>query len=394
MTPEQIIKSHREAVIKRGEECKSVLVVQDTTEVSYTSHRKVKGLGFINQSKQRGIKLHSCLAVSREGEPLGLLHQEGWSRKQRKGKKEQRKKLPIAQKESYRWLTTLSAAEAGWEESAHLVHIADREADIFELFAHPRRRNSDLLIRAQQNRKIEHELGYLMVAGAQGPVLGRVEIELQRNPKRKARRAQLCCRAMGVRLDVPKQHGKSAGLEPIELNVIWVEEEEQPEDGTQPIRWVLLTTLPIEKFEQVWQCVQWYTHRWLIERFHYTLKSGCGVEELQLNTQERLHKGLAVYSIVAWRVMWMLYYGRSNPEESCEKILHEEEWQLLRRKFAPRSRKKPPKLQQAIVWIARLGGFLARKGDGMPGVKTLWRGLTALQLMVEGGKLMTRSCPP
>ena len=170
--------------------------------------------------------------------------------------------------------------------------------------------------------------------------------------------------------------------------MILVEELDPPDEVKQPIRWLLATTLPIETFEQAQQAVQWYSYRWLIERFHFTLKSGCRIEGLQLRSKDRLLKALATYSIVAWRLMSLTYQARLTPEASCEQVLHPKEWKLLRRKFAPKNRsKKPPSLKRAMVWIAQLGGFLARKGDGDPGLKTIWRGLGKLQLLLEGAQL-------
>lgn len=383
-----ILTSHRDGVWVRARACETVLAIQDTTELNYTSHPQTTGLGFINQTSQQGMKVHSCFAVSGMGEPLGILHQFCWSRKQPKGKRHQRRKTPIAQKESYRWLKGVTAAEQGLPESVQRVHVGDREADIFELFAHPRAAASELLIRAEHNRKVQHELGYLIPTLEQAPILGRLTLELQRNPKRPARQAHLQLRAMMVMVEVPRNHPTPDDLSPVPLNAILVEESVPPTDGGKPIRWLLLTTLPIATFEQVTQCVRWYSYRWLIERFHYTLKSGCGVEALQLDTAFRLRKALATYSIVAWRLMWLTYRARLTPDESCEVVLQPTEWRLLRRKFIPKSRsKKPPTLRQAMLWIAQLGGFLARKGDGEPGLKTLWRGLTKLHTLIEGAQL-------
>jgi hypothetical protein len=177
----------------------------------------------------------------------------------------------------------------------------------------------------------------------------------------------------------------------VTLNVLLVEEATPPDEG-KPIRWLLLTTLPIDCFEQAWQCVQWYSLRWLIERFHYTLKSGCRIEQLQLETAARLLNALATYSIVAWRLMWLTYQARLSPNESCQVVLQPVEWKLLRRKFEPKNRsKKPPTLRQAIRWIAQLGGFLARTGDGEPGLKTLWRGMGVLHHLVEGAQLAAQA---
>jgi Transposase Tn5 dimerisation domain len=130
----------------------------------------------------------------------------------------------------------------------------------------------------------------------------------------------------------------------------------------------------------------------LIERFHYTLKSGCKIEQLQLETKDRLLNALATYSIVAWRLMHLTYCARIHPEESCEIALLPAEWKLLRRKFEPKNRsKQPPTLHQAVGWIAQLGGFLARKNDGEPGLKTIWRGIGILHHLLEGSQLTPKT---
>lgn len=268
------------------------------------------------------------------------------------------------------------------------MHVGDREADIFDLFAYPRRPNSHFFIRATYNRKVRHELDYLYPTLEQAPTLGQFTLALPRHPQRHPRTTQLQIRALSVEVEVPRQHPESQQLPPVNLNAIWVQETEKPTDGSAAINWLLFTTLPIENFEQADRAVRWYSYRWLIERFHYTLKSGCRFEQLQLHTRNRLVKALATYSIVAWRLMWMTYKARLEPEISCEVILEPAEWKLLRRKFAPKNRsKKPPTLQQAVIWIARLGGFLARRNDGPPGLKTLWEGLSKLYYWRQGAQL-------
>ena len=334
--------------------------------------------------------MHSCLAVSGEGEPLGLLHQYTWSRNERAGKRGQRRKKPTREKESQRWLDTLTAAEVGVDDAGCLVHVGDREADIYELFVQPRRASSELLIRAEHNRKVDGELGYLIATLEQATILGHLSIEVQRNPKRPTRQATLSIRAISVTIAVPRngQHPKTA--QPVPMNALLVSEE-APVDGGEPIRWLLLTTLPIETFEQACQCVRWDSLRWLIERFHFTLKSGCRIEQLQLETAQRLLNALATYSIVAWRLMWLTYHARLAPNDSCEMILQPGEWRLVRRKFEPKNRsKKPPTIRQSVRWIAQLGGFLARKDDGEPGLKTLWRGLGVLHHLLEGAQLASK----
>jgi hypothetical protein len=390
VTPSQILSSHRPSVITRVNQQAVVLAIQDTTDLDYTSLKQTSGLGFICQTNQQGIKVHSCLGVSGEGEPLGLLHQYTWSRTERSGKAKEKRKKATADKESQRWLDTLTASEKGIDESVCVVHVGDREADIYDLFVQPRRANSELLIRVGHNRKVQHEMGYLLPTIEQAPVLGECTIEVERNPERPARHATVTVRGMQVTIEVPRHHKQPKQCKPVTLNVLLVEETIPPTEGT-PIRWLLLTTLPIDSFEQAWQCVQWYSLRWLIERFHFTLKSGCRIEQLQLETRARLLNALATYSIVAWRLMWLTYRARLTPDDACTTILQPTEWKILRRKFEPKNRsKKPPTIHQAVRWIAQLGGFLARKGDGEPGLKTLWRGIGVLHHLLEGAQLAAK----
>lgn len=391
VTSSAILNSHRTGVVSRAKKCQHVLAIQDTTDLDFTSHPATTGLGYINKSCQQGIKVHSNFAVSGTGIPLGVIDQHCWNRTKRTGKRGQRRKQPIENKESYRWLQSATAAEVALSGQVQVIHVGDREADIFELFAQPRSAAVELLIRAEHNRKVQHELGYLIPTIEQAPVVGQQTLELRRNPQRSARTAQLQLRAMRITVEVPRHGVSSKPLAAQSLNALLVEECVAPNDGGPPIRWLLLTTLPIDSAQQAWQCVEWYSYRWLIERFHYTLKSGCQIEALQLQSKARLLNALATYSIVSWRLMWLLYQARLTPEVACEVILEPVEWKLLRRKFVPKSRsRKPPTLQQAVVWIAQLGGFLARKNDGPPGIKTLWRGLTKLHDLLEGVQLSAK----
>lgn len=247
------------------------------------------------------------------------------------------------------------------------------------------------MIRAEHNRKVQHELDYWIPTIAQAPILGEKTIEIERNPKRSARQAHLTGRGMQLSIAVPRAHKQLAQCQPVTVNVLLVEEPIAPIDG-EPIRWLLITTLPIKTFEQAWQCVVWSSLRWLIERFHDTLKSGCRVEALQLASAERWLNALATYSMVAWRLMWLTDRARLAPDDSCETGLEPREWKSLRRKFEPQNRSKnPPTLRQTVHWIARLGGFLGRKHDGEPGLKTLWRGMGVLHHLLEGAQLAAKS---
>lgn len=368
-----------------------VLSVQDTTDLNFGTNRaKTTGLGFFGRTVEQGIKVHSALAISGTGEPLGLLHQYTWSRSERRGRRSSYKKKPTAEKENQRWLDTAQAASAGVNESVRLVHVADREADFYDFLAQPRLGHHHLLIRAVQNRRVQHELGYLLPTIQQSSELGRRSIPICRRPERPAYLAQLSLRAMRLRLEVPQHHPQAKQFQPIEINVLWVEELDPPQ-GQAPITWLLLTSLPIDQLEAAWQCVKWYSYRWLIERFHYILKQGCQIEALQLSSATRLENALATYSIVATRLLWLTYQARLAPQQSCSEILEAAEWRLLRRKFEPKNRsKKPPTLSQAIGWIARLGGFMG-SAQAEVGVKTLWRGISKLHHLMEGVQLAAKT---
>ena len=202
------------------------------------------------------------------------------------------------------------------------------------------------------------------------------------------RQATLAVRYGAFALQPPSTHPRRQELPTLPLRTLLVEEVNAPA-GVKPLQWLLLTTLLIESFADAERLVRWYTYRWRIERYPFTLKSGCRLEELQLETAERLRRALALYAMAAARLLHLTYLARQEPEAPCEPAVSAEEWEVLWRQFRPGEAlpAQPPPLREAIRWIGRLGGFLGRKGDGEPGVKALWRGLRQLQAMVIGFRL-------
>jgi hypothetical protein len=342
-------------------------------------------MGYLDNAKASGLKVHSVFCSTGNGVPLGVLHQQVWRRDiAQLGKKHQRHKKTIGDKESQRWLTALDATQSVIPSELVVVTVADREADIYELFMLPRRPNSEFLIRAQHNRTVtpaseQQQLERLESAIRQVHPCGQLTLELRRNPEREARQATLTLRATTLELQPPATHPQRERLQPIRLQVIWAAEENPP-TGVEQVRWLLLTTLTITCFEDVVQCLRWYSYRWLIERYHYVLKSGCRLEQLQLETADRIQRALATYTIVAWRLLWMTYLARYHPDTPADTVLETHEWQALYCTIhqTPKPPDSPPDLRTCVRWIAQLGGFLARKHDGEPGVKTLWQGLRRL----------------
>ena len=221
--------------------------------------------------------------------------------------------------------------------------------------------------------------------------MDKISIVVPRQDEKKPRTASLRIRHASFDFPPPMNRAKSFQNRSVTLNVISALED-NPNPEVKPIQWLLLTTLEVSNFESAARYIRWYTYRWLIERYHYVLKSGCRIEQLQLKTAERIKKALATYTIVAWRLLWLTYQARENPLLPCDTILEKHQWQSLCCHFqgCPLS-KDPPSLKQAVIWIAQLGGFLARRHDGFPGVKTLWRGLQRLHDIASTWKLVYSS---
>lgn len=376
-TPEKVLAPHRDATLKRAGEFPVVLCVQDTTELDYTSKSQIQGLGPLTYQESLGLYLHPTLAVTPDRLCLGVVDQWNWVRDpEEHGGKDRRHRLQrsIEDKESFRWLEGYRRV-CRWQKTlpdTRLVYVADRESDLFELFEESQKGEASWLVRACQDRALAGG-GRLWQTLRKAEIAGFLEFDLPASSQRAQRHVTQAVRVARVKLRPPYRPDKK--LPAVEVTAILAREEEPPQ-GVEPIEWLLLTNLVVESAEEAREKVQWYVCRWQIEIYFRILKSGCRVEELQLQQRHRLEVALAFYMIVAWRVLYLIMLGRTLPELSCEVVLAPEEWKavyLVTLKQRPPS--QPPPLQEALVMIARLGGFLARKGDGDPGPKALWIGL-------------------
>ena len=389
--PDAIRAAHRDSTRGRlpDQEGGPILAIQDTTSFDFTDHPGTTGLGYLAHGQRSGLWLHSALAATAAGVPLGLIDQRTWTRDPATlGKRALRREKETADKESQRWLDALAATEAALPAEQAVVTVADREADFYDLFAAPRRPASHLLIRAKPRRRVRHVERLLGKAVRAATPAGTMAVELRRGDDRPPRRAALTIRFATLEVAPPSTHPRREELPHLRLTAI-LAEEGGPPAGQEPVCWWLVTTLPIATLADAERAVRWYALRWLVERYHYVLKSGCRIERLQLETAARLDRALATYAVVAWRLLWLTYEARRHPEGSCESVLSREHWQVLHRAVhkAREVPASPPGLREAVRQIARLGGFLARKGDGEPGVKTIWRGLRRLEDLVAGWRL-------
>ncbi len=390
VVPSDLDDAHTRATVDRSAHYPGVLpVAQDTTDADFTSPARNGRLGQLAHAKHFGFFVHSALALTADGLPLGLLHQHVWMRSpDERGKRQERRRKETADKESQRRLDAEAACIAVLPADRTVVMIADRECDFYDYFAVERRPGRHVLIRAKPRRRIAGSKELLGAATRAGAVQGTLTIHVPRKDGQPERRATPAVRYGAFALQPPSTHPRRQELPTLPLRTVLVEEVNPP-GGVKPLQWLLLTTLPIDNFADAERLVRWYTYRWRIERYHFTLKSGCRLEELQLETAERLRRALALYAMVAARLLHLTYLARQDAEAPCEPAVSAEEWEVLWRHFRPDEALplQPPTLRQALRWIGRLGGFLARKRDGNPGVKVLWRGLRQLQAMLIGFRL-------
>jgi len=382
--PNQILQPHINATKRRMSEHPVVLILQDTTELDFSAHPP-DDAGCLNKENRFGIYDHTHLAVTPERLCLGVVGVEQFDRTAESlGKTAQRTTLPIEQKESFRWLTgyRLASKLAGEFPEIQVVNVADREADIYDIFleAEQHATPADFVIRAKEDRCTplrDSDSGPAVYRKVRAEVRASEirtirTINLPQTPKREARKADLEVRA--IRVVVKPPHARSH-LPSVTYNVVLVEEINGPGDGTD-VSWLLITTLPIDSIEEILRVIDYYAARWSIEVFFRTLKTGCRVEDIRLETIHRVKKCLAFYKIIAWRVMYLTYLNRECPSLPCTAVFDESEWKsvwcVTTKQELP---KIPPTLSEFLSLLARLGGYNNRRTESPPGPQVIWVGI-------------------
>lgn len=341
-----------------------VLCVQDTTELDFNG-QQIEGLGRLNYAARVGMYLHPTLAVTPQREPLGVTDAWMWAREAHADGSARG-----APKESTRWIEGYErVAEMAAELPAtRLVYVADREADLVELMLRAQTLGTpaDWLVRAKHNRCLP-EGEKLWSHTCAGQPLGEIVFTMGSRHGQKARevRQQLWSR----RVEIPA--GKSG---PVSVTCIVAREIGAPA-RTKPVEWRLLSNRAAPALADVVELIDWYRARWEIELYFHVIKNGCRVEALQLSSIDRIERALALFLVVAWRIAHLMRTGRTCPDLDASLFFDPDEIQgayLLTKNKRP---DRPPRLNEVLRLIATLGGFLARKGDGEPGVKTIWLGL-------------------
>lgn len=380
-----------DAVVERMKGRRRVLATHDKTNLDFTCCPGTEGLGPLDSPLCRGLKVQTVLMLDDDGVPLGVIDQQVWARDEDLGKRGTRRDRDPEDKESWYWRKGFEVVQERVPPEVEIVGIADRESDIYFVLAMPRREGMNLLVRSAHDRGVaSDEHRRLREAVEAAPVLGTYDLKLDRTRTRRARTAKLEVSVAQVVLKPPRNGTNGMDLPPVSVSAVWVRERGEVPKGEKRIEWLLLATWPVETLEEAIECVRMYAHRWKIERYHYVLKSGCRIERLQLETADRLDRALALYSFVAWRLLWLTYRAREASGSPCTEALEEEEWKVLLVVSGVRQPREPPTLHDAVRRIAAFGGFQGRKGDGEPGVKAIWQGWRRLMDFVLAVQALAR----
>jgi hypothetical protein len=392
-----IMAGHYEQTLGRIREssCGGMLyLVQDTCVFTFGGTREGSGIGYGNSVGEHCMFGHSVLALNSEWMPLGVAHLNIWTRNDADfGKKDKRRELDASQKESYRWTQAVLDVEAKLDRDQNVLFIQDREADVYAFMQTPRRPQTHLLIRASQSRRVEVctgadaaevKRGLLFDVMCEAPVVSRMTVTVPRAANKPERKCDLLVQLTPVTFLPPKDR---KGIEPTPIDA-WVirARETDPPPGEKAIEWTLISTMPVIDGDQACSMVRIYARRWIIERLHYTLKSGgCNSERLQMDDAHSISLALALYYITAWRLLHMTYIARIQPDAPATVALSEYEVHVLQ----TLAKREILNINDAIIEIARLGGFEPYKNGPPPGVKRLWTGLRRLEDMTVGWRLAT-----
>jgi hypothetical protein len=397
VNPQKMLSIHRTEIESSllGDQPVRLLQISDSTELDYTSKKGAPQLGSLNYVHRKGMLLHNSLLFNDLGLPLGLLWQSYQSRVAEDfGKSEARFKLPIEQKETYRWLEHFKQGQVFCQKHSNveLIYLADREADIMELFQLRQEQRMHLLVRSKHDRLLADKSSSLHKTVSKQAASGQYQITVTDPKTPKVRVATLEVRFCPVELTQHQQVKSKPDRSVVQLYAVQATEINPPADTNEPINWVLLTTLPVTSFEQAMQIIAYYVLRWLIERFHFLLKSGgAGVEQLQLETVERLQNAITTYSIATFKALKIRYWA----EKSAQSTIYEAgvsaiEYEVLYRYANQKvdvkivfNKNEPPTIAQYCKVLGRIGGFQPSKKQELPGFIILSRALEKLKTLTD-----------
>jgi transposase-like protein len=397
-TPENIQAGHRASVLEAMRQPGVYLLLEDTTELSWSGKQPIAGLGPLGNSAAglQGFFLHTVLSVRwtdalqdnstrRPVEVIGLGDQQYYVRTPCRQPRESSQERLKRARESQVW-TQASQRVGRIPQGVQWIRVADRAADISEYLLSCQELGHGLVIRAAKDRALSHpetgkRTGRFLTAARSAVPLGELTLELRQRPQHPARTAHLCVSATAVTLSSPWRPGYGRGRKPpIQCPAVRVWEAAPPDTGDR-LEWILLCDADVTHFAQARACALQYSTRWMIEEYHKAIKTGLGAERLQLESVERLFAAMAIMSVVALRLIELRERLRRHPDaEAAQSGLSPLELEVLRARSGRRLRT----VREVALAIGRLGGHLNRIRDGLPGWQTLWHGMNTLHALVEG----------
>lgn len=369
------------------------LLISDTTDIDHFWHRATTGLGILGGGDGRGMQLHNCLMYdSKEKQICGAAGALIYYRKHAPKDETRTQRLARA-RESDIWGELVDSVGIA-PEGSQWIHVFDRGGDNFEAMCHIRLTGNDWVIRASRlNRQIIAESGKTMALSKaidqEACKLGSYELNLRSREGVAARAAKLEVSVVKVTYLPPKLHSKwvkNCGIKELKMQVVVVQEVDAPK-GVTPIHWVLLTSLPVESFEDAWQVIEDYENRWLVEEYHKVIKSACIIEKHALRTAERLEPLIGLISVIGIRLFQLKLVGRNQPEAKAATHVPSS-WLKCLKLAKPKIILTGMTVYEFFRELAKLGGFLGRKGDGEPGWQTVWRGFKQMQSLLDGMRLV------
>lgn len=405
VSSELILEPHFKTTSERSLADDRVLVIQDTSKINFDTHEATGGLSSYSSSKGfeiKGLISHTALAVNTDGVPLGVIDQKTWARdipasvKNLKAHKSFNR--PLEDKESYRWVETMKRAKVRLA-GKKIIIVGDRENDIYEFFQEALAEDIQFVVRSCYSRVIEDDSGVhksLDLKLAELPEMGRVCLHIPARQGIKARSAVLQLRYGEVMLvSTPRGIKTVKSKERIDVPVYVVElREANPPKGIKALHWRILTNLKVKNAKEALEVIHYYKQRWQIETFFKILKTTCKIEDCRLGHADKLIKFIALKSIIAWRIYWATMLRRESPELPSECVITTAEWKsawvtlnykkIKEGKIPKEIPEEMPSLDMVIKWIAQLGGWIGRKGDGEPGVMSIAKGWQR----IESGAMM------
>lgn len=403
VTHAELLQPHYEATAARAAAYPEVRLISDTTEAQFDGAAR-RGLGPLRGASSQGFLAHVTLVVGpgEERLPLGTLGLLPWTRPPRPAKKtkaEKAKRRSVrggrTDGESMRWLAQARAVEQRLQPGTRAIHLMDREADAYPLMCGLA--DSRFVIRAAHDRVVAlpdelqvQRRDKLRAVLADAPILVTRDVPLSRRnaplartqhiyPARAGRTARLAIRARQVTVRRTEYSARELP-ETLALNVVQVVEVDVPA-GEKAVEWILLSNLPIDTAEQVAAIVDHYRARWTIEEFNKALKTGCALEDRQLESLDGLLNVLAICLPIAWQLLLLRTLAQRDPKLPATHVLTSTQLQALRR-CAPTPLPRHPTVRDALLAIARLGGHLRHNGE--PGWQIIARGFRDLLIFEQG----------